>query len=182
MRRTLTICNRQRAFRVDSRRLREITQALLEQLCPEQPFNLGICLIAAAEMTRLNETFLKHRGATDVLAFDYQASAGETSARRTACSPLHGEIFVCLEVAAAQARRFRTTWPSELARYVTHGLLHLRGFDDLRPAQRRRMKREEARLLKQLSRRFELEKLSTGPDRTPGPDISQVGVAGTKGG
>jgi probable rRNA maturation factor len=73
---------------------------------------------------------------------------------------LHGELFICLEVAVAQARGFRTNWQTELARYVVHGVLHLRGFDDLQPAKRRKMKREEDRLLGQLSRRFDLKQLA----------------------
>jgi ssRNA-specific RNase YbeY (16S rRNA maturation enzyme) len=50
-----------------------------------------------------------------------------------------------------------------LARYVIHGVLHLRGFDDLRPADRRKMKREENRLLKEIARLFPLSKLGTRP-------------------
>lgn len=172
MRRTLTICNRQRAFRVDLRRLRRIIHTLLEELFEERRFDIGICLVDATEMLRLNETFLRHAGVTDVITFDYCDNAGAASRRPTDGGPsprpaLHGEVFICAEMAAAQARRFRTTWQSELARYITHGLLHLRGFDDLRPASRRRMKREEARLLNGLSRRFELEKLGAGPDCPP---------------
>ena len=47
-----------------------------------------------------------------------------------------------------QAGEFGTAWPEELARYVIHGLLHLHGYDDLEPAKRRVMKREENRLVK----------------------------------
>jgi probable rRNA maturation factor len=141
---------------------------------------VGIWLVDAAEMTRLNETFLKHRGCTDVIAFDYSESAGEAPRRPTATArgphpALHGEVCVCLEAAAAQARRFGTTWQCELARYVTHGLLHLRGFDDRRPADRRRMKREEARLLKGLGSRFELERLGARPD--PPKSRARAGAA-----
>ena len=50
-----------------------------------------------------------------------------------------------------QAREFGTTWQSEVVRYVIHGLLHLRGHDDLKPAERRVMKREENRLLKRVA-------------------------------
>jgi len=41
-----------------------------------------------------------------------------------------------------------------LARYLIHGVLHLRGFDDRTPRARLTMKREEDRLLRELSRRF----------------------------
>ena len=61
--------------------------------------------------------------------------------------------------AVDQARQFRTKWESELVRYLIHGVLHLCGYDDQRPADRRRMKREEDRLLKQIGRLFPIKKL-----------------------
>jgi probable rRNA maturation factor len=60
----------------------------------------------------------------------------------------------------AQARRFHVHWQSELVRYIVHGLLHLQGFEDLDPAARRRMKRQEDRLLKHLAGRFDFDDLS----------------------
>jgi probable rRNA maturation factor len=72
---------------------------------------------------------------------------------------LCGEIFICVDEAVLQARRFRTSWPSEVVRYLVHGVLHLRGYDDLQPAARRRMKRQENRLLRALAARFSLSQL-----------------------
>ena len=77
---------------------------------------------------------------------------------------VHGEIFICIDDAVKQARQFRTTWQSELVRYLIHGVLHLVGYDDLTPAGRRAMKREENRLLRMLSRQFSLRRLANaGP-------------------
>jgi probable rRNA maturation factor len=59
-----------------------------------------------------------------------------------------------VEVAVSQSRRFRTRWQSELIRYVIHGLLHLQGYDDHKPSNRARMKREENRLLKYVAGQF----------------------------
>ena len=125
---------------------------MLKELWPGDSFELGITIVGAAEMTRLNETFLRHRGATDVLAFDY-TERGQQNASS-------GEIFVCADEARGQAARFRTSWQRELVRYAVHGILHLGGYDDKRATSRRRMKREEDRLLKELSRRFDLSKLA----------------------
>jgi rRNA maturation RNase YbeY len=117
-------------------------------------------------MTRVNETFLHHDGSTDVITFDHRLgvppSGGSTARNRlkSELQTLHGEIFICVEEAVIQAKRFRTTWQSEIIRYAIHGLLHLKGFDDHRTADRRAMKREENRLLRQLSRRFPISKLA----------------------
>ena len=162
----LVIRNRQRISRVNTRLLRTITKTALEELLGVENYELGIHLVAAPEMTHLNETFLKHAGPTDVITFDYVDRAiaspspvGRERAGVRARSLLHGEIFICLDEALAQARRFRTTWQSEIVRYAIHGLLHLLGHDDLKPAARRTMKREEDRLHRLLAERFSFGKL-----------------------
>ena len=45
------------------------------------------------------------------------------------------------------ARKYKTSWAKEVARYLIHGILHLRGYDDSAPELRRTMKREENRLM-----------------------------------
>ena len=79
---------------------------------------------------------------------------------------LHGELFVCVDEAVAQAKQFRTTWQSEVVRYIVHGVLHLLGHDDLKPALRRKMKRAENRLVRRLAGRFSLAQLA-GPVKLP---------------
>jgi probable rRNA maturation factor len=148
---SLVISNRQRTLPVDVHRFRQLIRELLELLPGLDNFDLTLYLVDARRMARVNETFLQHEGPTDVITFDYAESAGPV---------LHGEIFICPAEAAAWARHFRTTWQSELARYAIHGVLHLRGFDDTTPAARRKMKREEGRLLRQLDKSLSLAKLA----------------------
>jgi probable rRNA maturation factor len=150
----LSLSNHQRARQIDLRLLRRLTRDLLQDLLHAGDYDLAIHLVNSREMTRLNETHLRHAGSTDVITFDYsEAGTGV----------LAGEIFICLEEAIIQAARFRTLWQAELVRYIVHGLLHLRGYDDTRPAPRRKMKREENRLVKELSRLFPLRKLERKP-------------------
>ena len=134
---------------VHARPLRQIIRRVLRDLLPAKRFDLAIFIVRSPEMAQLNETHLQHEGPTDVITFDYLEKPNQVSRPLTV---LHGEIFVCFDEAVSQARRFRTTWPDELVRYIIHGLLHLRGYDDQRPADRRRMKREEDRLLKEIAR------------------------------
>jgi rRNA maturation RNase YbeY len=180
--RVLSIQNRQHALRVDTRQLRRLARLLLDDLTDVNTVGLGICLVSPAEITRLNETFLGHHGPTDVITFDYsdpESAApppGRTAARRrlhrSPAEPrpaIHGELFICLDVAVRHARQFRTTWPRELVRYVVHGVLHLIGYDDHRPADRRAMKREENRLLRELIRRRAASKLALRPQKVISP-------------
>lgn len=161
MSRTLALRNRQRARAVDLRCLRRVVKSLLCNLLQINRFDLGIYIVAAPEMTRLNGTFLQHQGSTDVITFDYAETPGQAPA-----AFLCAELFVCLDEALVQARRFRTTWQQELARYVVHGILHLRGYDDHQPRDRSRMKRAEDRLLRELGSRYNLAKLAAPNRRT----------------
>ena len=174
---TLALRNAGRLRRVDLRLLRRIARALLRQTWPDGGFDLAIHVVGALEITRLNETFLQHKGSTDVITFDYTDRAGQASRlspqkpalsasldRRDACPALlHGEIFVCLDEALSQSRRFHATWQSELVRYVVHGVLHLLGYDDQESRARRKMKRAEDALVRSLARQFDFRRLGKRP-------------------
>jgi len=131
--------------------LRRIVLAVISEELSSDQFELGVHLLGVAPMTHLNEEHLKHAGCTDVITFDYADPA-----RR---EWLGGDIFVCVPEATRQASQFRTRWEEEVVRYIVHGLLHLKGFDDRSPRQRQRMKREENRVLRSVKRRFALGQL-----------------------
>lgn len=160
MSKSLAIANRQRTVSLNTPLLRGITKTLLTGLLKLHDFDLSVVIVRASEMARINETFLQHQGSTDVITFDYAENSPFPIPHSP--FPVHGEIFLCIDDAIAQARAFHTSWQSELARYVVHGVLHLRGYDDIRAADRRKMKREENRLLKEMARLFPLKELARG--------------------
>ena len=98
-------------------------------------------LIGATQMRRLNRQTMGHDWVTDVLTFRYD---GE---------PIVGEILIAPSVARAYAKAHDIPYEKELARYVVHGLLHWKGHDDATPAQQRRMRHLEDRLLRECGMR-----------------------------
>ncbi len=149
---SLTLLNRQRTKQIEAHRLKQIVAALFAELAIPGA-ELGITLVGAQEMARVNRQFLQHEGSTDVITFDHRedgAGAGQ----------IHGELYICVDDAVKQAKEFGTHWQAELVRYIVHGVLHLLGYDDLQPARRRRMKQEENRLVRLLDRRFALAEQS----------------------
>ena len=150
----IVIANRQRTKKLNVRLLKQIIGGLFAELNISEG-ELGINLVGAKEMAKVNWRFLQHEGSTDVITFDHTDGAhGKTR------PALHGELYVCVDDAVAQAREFRTSWQSEAVRYIIHGVLHLLGHDDLKPALRRKMKKEENRLVRLLAKRFSLAQLS----------------------
>ena len=161
---TLVVANRQRVRRVDTRWLRECAVVLLGELLGVEDYELGVALVGEREMARINGQFLQHTGSTDVITFGYGEDRSAPAVSTDAAAPrLHGEIFISVGDAVAQAAAWGTTWQSEVVRYLVHGVLHLQGFDDLEPALRRVMKRRENQLLARLARRFALSALERKP-------------------
>ncbi len=149
----LVVFNRQRTRVVNLRLLRRLIKDLLAKLIPTEDYELTVHIVSAKEMAEVNRTYLDHAGSTDVITLDY----GEP------LCPMTGEIFVCVDEALIQAARFRTSWQLELARYIVHGILHLKGYDDRRAAARRKMKLKENALVRTLARRFDLRKVGRKP-------------------
>ncbi|MEQ2006425.1 MAG: rRNA maturation RNase YbeY [Limisphaerales bacterium] len=166
---TLALRNRQRDRRLNLPFLRRILRYVLKEQLRVPAAELCFHFVRAEEMARVNWQFLQHEGSTDVITFDYgerSAVSGQQSAG------LSGEAFICVADAVKQAREFGTSWQSEVVRYAVHAMLHLRGYDDLQPAKRRVMKREENRIMRELAQRFDFLELERKSAR---------GLRGTRG-
>ena len=164
--RLLVIQNRQRVRSIDLRRLRRILQNVLEKRLQIPAWELGLHVVDDREMAALNHTYLQHEGSTDVITFDHSETKDAADASEmVGARSLHGEIFISVPDAIAQAREFGTTWQAELIRYAIHAILHLLGHDDLEPSARRRMKRAEDTLVKEISREHPLTRLADRPRR-----------------
>ena len=154
----VVIANRQRTKKINARLLKQIVGGLFAELKITEA-ELGINFVGAKEMAKVNWEFLQHEGSTDVITFDHSEKRKAESGKRKL---LHGELFVCVDEAVLQAKNFRTSWQSEVVRYIVHGVLHLLGHDDLKPDLRRTMKRKENRLVRRLAEKFSLAQIGGG--------------------
>ncbi len=102
--------------------------------------DLNVIFIGDKRMAGMNAAYLKHRYSTDVLSF----SLAEGRARR-----LEGEVYVNVDRARRQALEYRVSIAEETRRLVTHGLLHLLGYNDTTPPQRKKMSKTEDFYLRQ---------------------------------
>lgn len=146
----VVIANRQRAKKINQSLLKKITGELFSELKISEA-ELGIHFVGAKEMAQVNWQYLQHEGSTDVITFDHRE---ESSRIPHPALKIHGELFLCVDDAVSQAKQFKTNWHSELVRYIVHGVLHLLGYDDLQPELKRKMKREENRLVRLLAKKF----------------------------
>jgi rRNA maturation RNase YbeY len=91
-----------------------------------------VSFVASAQMRRLNREYLRHDYATDVLAFNCGSPR-----------QWFADIIICPDTALKAARAYNTAPDDELSLYVTHGMLHLLGYADKTPAQRRVMEEKQ---------------------------------------
>jgi probable rRNA maturation factor len=147
----LEVRNRQRKWPLNVNLVREIGTWVAEALFENQSAEISVQFLPSTRMAEVNQDFLQHEGATDVITFDLSEEAMPDF--------LIGEILVCPEVASKQSVEFGTQWHEESIRYVIHGLLHLKGFDDLKPEKRKVMKRHENKWMTKVAERFDLDDL-----------------------
>ena len=139
------ITSRQTACRVRPARLKRLTAHFMQQVEARTPGRrwhaIHVVLTDDAGIARVNERFLKHSGATDVISFSYRPIAGGADG-------LDAEILVNVQRAQDLGPRFGGV-SGELALYVAHGCDHLSGANDRTAEQRRRMRRRERRWLRE---------------------------------
>jgi probable rRNA maturation factor len=130
------ISNRQKLLAPRAARLRAAVRLVLADAGVHDA-QISVALVDDATIAPLNVEFLAHEGPTDVLSFLLDRRDGY----------LEGEVIASAETALRQAPRFRNDPSAELLLYVIHGVLHLVGYDDATPADRRVMRRREQQYL-----------------------------------
>jgi probable rRNA maturation factor len=108
---------------------------------------LSIAFVGDREIARLHGEWLGDSSVTDVITFDLRAS----SARHDPQEPGPEAELVVGQRHARRVAAERGVHPRrELILYVVHGVLHLCGLDDHRPAQRAAMRRAEGAVMRRL--------------------------------
>jgi probable rRNA maturation factor len=119
--------------------IRKWTAAALQGAAGE----VTVRIVTTAESAELNARYRGHSGATNVLSFP----AGEVNPLpERELAPL-GDLVVCAEVVAHEAREQKKKLDAHWAHMLIHGALHLLGYDHVTGSQARRMESHERKLL-----------------------------------
>lgn len=86
---------------------------------------------------QMNQQYLNHDTLTDIITFDTSENEGELS----------GDIFISVDRVKENAEKFGTGFRDELHRVMAHGVLHLSGYGDKTPKQKKVMREKEAACL-----------------------------------
>ncbi len=134
-------------------RFAPVFRRLWEAEAPGRAGEIAVVLVGTSRIHQLNLQFLDRDRPTDVLSFDLSDHHEN----------VEGEVYICMDVAAAQAERAGVPLHEETARLMVHGLLHLAGHDHHSPADGRRMAKATRKWLGELF----------PSDELPSPDPQQ---------
>lgn len=116
-------------------RHRALNNAWYRLVASSEVRRLGdVCVIFCSDryILDVNVKYLGHDYFTDIITFDYCEGG-----------VLSGDLFVSIDTVRENALHYGTEFDDELNRVLVHGLLHLVGYDDLTPGQRKAMREKE---------------------------------------
>ena len=130
--------NNESGVEVDETVLQRLTGFVFESLHVHPETELGVSLVDESAIERLHVEWMDEPGATDVLSFPMdELRPGRPDSQTPA--GLLGDVVICPQVAGEQAEAAGHDLATEMNILLTHGMLHLLGFDHATPAEEAEM-------------------------------------------
>lgn len=101
-----------------------------------------IRIVNTREMTKLNTTYRRKQGPTNVLAFPFEMPDMLEDDIMTL-----GDIVICSSVVNREAKEQNKTAKAHWAHMVVHGILHLQGYDHVKEKEAVAMEKKEIQIL-----------------------------------
>lgn len=123
---------------IDEAALAGLARHVLDEMRVHPLAELSLLLVDEPAITELHVRWMGEQGPTDVLAFPMDelrppqpgGAHGEHGGSEPPGMPgLLGDVVICPQVAASQAKRARHGVADEIELLCTHGILHLLGYD-----------------------------------------------------
>jgi rRNA maturation RNase YbeY len=92
---------------------------------------IELVFVDEQEITRINNTYLNHNYVTDIITFRLDDGIDN--------SAIEGTIYCCAQRISEQASEFNQTQKDEFLRVMIHGFIHLIGYSDQTPEEKKTM-------------------------------------------
>jgi probable rRNA maturation factor len=101
--------------------------------------SINIIFITDSEIKELNKKYRNVYRVTDIISF--------------LINPVlfSGDIYIAKGRSKKQAKEYGNSWGAELSYLVIHGILHLFGYTDYTPKERKQMFKKQDKIFKELS-------------------------------
>ncbi|MCA0328945.1 MAG: rRNA maturation RNase YbeY [Actinobacteria bacterium] len=133
-------------YDVDVESLGAQARFVLDRLRIHPQAELSVVLVDEPAMTDLHVRWMDLEGPTDVMSFPMD-ELRPTKDDEEPEQGLLGDVVICPSVAEKQARAAGHRTEDEIALLLTHGILHLLGYDHAEPEEHAEMFGLQARLL-----------------------------------
>ncbi|WP_058235713.1 rRNA maturation RNase YbeY [Devriesea agamarum] len=138
--------NNETTAKINEKEFADLARFVMDAMHLNPQTELAILFVDEEAMTRLHVQWMDEPGPTDVLSFPMDELRPGT-ADNPAPEGLLGDVVVCPTVAADQARAAGHSAEEEMLLLVTHGMLHLLGYDHAEPEEERVMFALQRKLL-----------------------------------
>jgi len=129
---------------LSSKQQKGVLLAVDKGLKLKKNFLLSVAFITPAKIKKINSDYRGKNQVTDVLSFSFVDSE------------IAGEILICLSQAKKQAREFGYALADEIKILLVHGILHVFGFDHVKPTDAKKMFALKKKILKNLDIAWEV--------------------------
>ncbi len=126
---------------VNELQLNEIS-AIIEGAEKVQFSRVEVVYVDEQKIIDINREYLNRDYVTDIISFRYDEHDSNA---------IEGTLFCCAPRIAEQSSVYSTSHKEEFFRIFIHGLLHLTGYDDQTPAEKKEMTRLEDYYLKKIT-------------------------------
>ncbi|MBC7551308.1 MAG: rRNA maturation RNase YbeY [Cellulomonas sp.] len=130
--------NNESGYVTDEAEFAALARYVLDQMHVHPQTDLSILLVGTEVMTELHVQWMDEPGPTDVLSFPMDELRPGLDGEVTPAGLL-GDVVLCPDVAARQAREAGHSTMEELLLLTTHGILHLLGYDHEEPEEEKEM-------------------------------------------
>ncbi|HEY5518660.1 MAG TPA: rRNA maturation RNase YbeY, partial [Cellulomonas sp.] len=130
--------NNESGVEVDEAEFAALARYVLDAMHVHPQTDLSILLVDVDVMSQLHMQWMDEPGPTDVLSFPMDELRPGREGEETPAGLL-GDVVLCPDVAAQQARVAGHSTAEELLLLTTHGILHLLGYDHAEPEEEREM-------------------------------------------
>ena len=134
---TIEITN-ESELEVDLTRVQSLAEHVREALRLHPLVDVGVIFVDEAPMTDLHVRWMDEPGPTDVLSFPMD-ELRPGSEEMLSAEGLLGDVVICPQVARRQAEAAGHEEINEILMLLTHGMLHLVGFDHAEPEEEKEM-------------------------------------------
>jgi probable rRNA maturation factor len=139
----ITIYNRQKDLPIPIPSIKKKVQLLLTHLDVETD-EVILHFVSRKTICEVHAEHFSDPSPTDCMSFPIDPPQKKTEGFHP---HLLGEIFICPSVAIEYASKRKQDPYQETLLYVVHGILHLLGYDDQTPSERKQMRKKEKECL-----------------------------------